>query len=240
MGYHKYQNSEDDCRQVYIKFDEADCEGRWFLLSSRQLSSEIKVIVGRPEDDALAIAFGTGSIDTYAVFIIVYRNGVGYVYYPGDMDWLLAFDIVLGEMCQSLNEMSAKRQMMNTLGQIVLHVVGRNTVVDDDFLFLQDLLSSYIQYGNRVYWTMFYWCTWFLYACVAEESKVIYGRPTIVGGLVKMVAWIEHVIEGQSLDYVCNHYKGEFYKSVYQGSYDRPSDEILAVCKAYGLERRLL
>lgn len=235
MYYYDFGNHQE----ILLEFHTPDgllppaYQGRaFFRLESRDIKSQIYMIAGNQEKFGLGICFGQGSKDSYAALIILYVNGQGYVYYPWDAEWLSVFDCV--------SAYASKKMVLDTLMLLMQRAVGRSEVFSEDFVFIQDVLKCYIQYPAKIYWSMFYWSVWFFYACVAEERYVSpSGFPTIFGGLIKIVAWIEHAFEGWNVKDACDHYKRDCYKAVYNGTYPVPSYEVIDKCKRYGIERKV-
>ena len=229
-----------DTKKILLEFHTKEgklpplCEEKYvfFKLNLCRIYSQIYLIAGKKETFGLGICFAQGKKDAYAAIIVLYINGEGYAYYPWDAEWLSVFDIVSVYASNDL--------VLQTLSQVMQHVVGRDAVYESDFAFVRELLKPYVKYKPKIYWSMFYWTVWFLYACVAEERYVSYsGNPTLFGGLIKIVAWIEHAYEGWSVKDACDHYKAECYKSVYHGTYALPSYEVIDKCLWYGIERKI-
>lgn len=202
-------------KNVLLHFDTPDgqippeyIDSRFMDLGTRTLTSDaVYVIIGDVNDRALAITFAQGKKDAFAAITVLYVKGKPYVYYPGDCDWLPVLDYVASQ--------TSKQQVLQTATYVMKYSVGKSKIDVDDFCYISSLLQPYV-FNPDVYWTMLWWMVWFYYACIAEENYISpAGNPTQLGGLVKLVALIEHSMEGWSVRDACDHYKVSCYGPVY-------------------------
>lgn len=190
------------------KFDEK--EYNMMPLSGRVLYSHPLEPVFGNKQNGLSVAFGEGRIDEYAVFLIVYVSGIPYVYYPFDFEWLGVF--------KYLSEQISKDDILDILNYLVNLAVYKNEVSVGDLENILDYLEKYrINYAD-VYPTLAFWMIWFYYGCIAEEQYERNGKRTKLGGLIKVVAFIEFVYENYSLKDACDHYKADKYYDFYNES----------------------
>lgn len=197
-------------------------------------TSKVYLVAGDIHD-GLGVSFAIGRKDHYAVILIRYYDGQpSRVYYPNDTDWLSSLKYLVDShmvRCDSL---------LSVLRDLMQKSVGRSMVTLDD-LHLVHQIAAGLSGGNvDVRVTLSVWLSWFLYACIAEENYVsASGCRTCIGGLVKIAAYLEHVIEGMPLQDACDHYKAAYFSSVY-GGIGSPAQAVQEKCLQYGICRRVL
>lgn len=229
-------------REVLLNFHTPDnqlppqYEGPLFhdLQTCHFTDNRIYLVYGDIHSFGLGVTFARGRKDNFAVIMIIYHEGQGYAYYPNDVDWLAVLHAL-----RCLDENLNMQVLLDIVVQVMQLAVGKKGVTDTDIQQIVSFIDAYSHVISKVtYDTLIWWMIWFYYACVAEENYISSsGQPTKLGGLVKVVALIESGYEGLSLRDACDHYKAEYYRSVYQeqGSI---VDAVIQKCCSYGIERK--
>lgn len=207
---------------------------RFQLLENCQVTSEnLYLVYGDVSHLGLGIGFTYGKKDAYAAVTIVYRDGIGYVYFPNDSDWLEILQMLL-----QWNAGVTGPMLLQLTSYAMQLAVGKTDVTMDDMWKLFTYLGQCCSGLEKcIYDTLQWWILWFFYACIAEENYIsVSGKPTMLGGLVKIVALIECIYEGWSVRDACDHYKVDCYHA-YGGGSGIVSD-VISKCQLYGIERK--
>lgn len=202
-------------------------------LDNCQITSQNVYLIAGDVNQGLGITFTFGKKDAYAAVLILYENGIGYVDFPNDSDWLDVFSMLF-----QWNTGVTKERLLSLLVDLMQFAVGQQDVTME---MLQQVFGkvhhAFPDVQGMIKDTLIWWCVWFFYACIAEENyRNASGGPTQLGGLIKLVAFIECFYEGWDIRDACDHYKVEYYYTKYDGDASIVHT-VTEKCREYGIFR---
>ncbi len=167
------------------KLPREDSSAYAYLDNCQITSQNVYLIVGDIKQ-GLGITFTFGKKDAYAAVLILYENGIGYVDFPNDSDWLEVFSMLF-----RWNTGVTKERLLSLLVDLMQFAVGQQDVTME---MLQQIFGkvhhAFPDVQGMIKDTLIWWCVWFFYACIAEENyRNASGGPTQLGGLIKLVAF---------------------------------------------------